>query len=190
MVDSLITLPRPLQVDPDHRQLPFWKHLSFRGLVLWVLDTVPAGCVSSSSTLHIFPDVHQLSRLLCPPVFLLGHFPWLQYVQDTRLPGVFADRCWTLNVTCQSRFPTRSSTFLGGWKFEQFCRVRCKTKLIPTSSIFGAISRRRTGSDGASNCRFLSAQKCWVAECVRSQQLLYRFRQFLWHNVWSMLRMN
>ena len=40
------------------------------GVVSW--DT---GCVSSSSTLQIFRDASHLWWLLCPPIYLLGHFP-------------------------------------------------------------------------------------------------------------------
>ena len=40
-----------------------------------VLGFVPAGSVSSFSTLQIFREASHLWGLLCPPVYLLGHIP-------------------------------------------------------------------------------------------------------------------
>ena len=39
-----------------------------------VLGFVPTGSVSSSSTLKIFQEASHLWGLLCPPIYLLGHF--------------------------------------------------------------------------------------------------------------------
>ena len=43
-----------------------------------VLGFVPAGSVSSFSTLQIFRKTSHLWGLLCPPVYLLGHLPSLR----------------------------------------------------------------------------------------------------------------
>ena len=48
-----------------------------------VLGFVPAGSVSSFSTLQIFREASHLWGLLCPPVYLLGRFPSLRYVQGS-----------------------------------------------------------------------------------------------------------
>ena len=50
-----------------------------------VLGFVPAGSVSSSSTLLIFQNASHLRRLLCPPVYLLGHFTSLWHVQGKNI---------------------------------------------------------------------------------------------------------
>ena len=60
-----------------------------------VLGSVPAGSVSSSSTFQIFWDGSHLWWLLCPPVYLLGHFPWLP-CPWSKSTGVFGGGCWTL----------------------------------------------------------------------------------------------
>ena len=46
-----------------------------------VLIFVPAGSVSSSSTLEIFCYTNHLRWLHGPPVYLLGHFPSLRHIQ-------------------------------------------------------------------------------------------------------------
>ena len=48
-----------------------------------VLGSVPAGSISSSSTFQILQDASHLWELLCPLVYLLGHFPSLQHVQGS-----------------------------------------------------------------------------------------------------------
>ena len=48
-----------------------------------VLGFAPAGNVSSFSTLQIFREARRLWWLLCPPVYLLGHFSSLRYVQGS-----------------------------------------------------------------------------------------------------------
>ena len=69
-------------------------HESFR----WcdVLGFVPAGSVSSSSTLQIFREVSHLWGLLCQLVYLLGRFPSPRHVQGSTLTGVFEGECWQL----------------------------------------------------------------------------------------------
>ena len=52
-----------------------------------------AGSVSSSSTLQIFLEASHLWWLLCPPVYLLGHFPSLRYVQGDTPTGAFEGGC-------------------------------------------------------------------------------------------------
>ena len=72
-----------------------------------VLGFVPVGSVSSSSTLQIFRDASHLWGLLCPPVYLLGHFPSLWHVQEnivmthschqTNADDSFVDTSWQLS---------------------------------------------------------------------------------------------
>ena len=49
---------------------------------------VPTGSVSSPSTLQHFREANHLRGLLCPPVYLLGHFSSLRHVQGSA-PRVF-----------------------------------------------------------------------------------------------------
>ena len=58
-----------------------------------VLCFVPAGSVSSFSTLQIFRKESHLWGLLCPPDCLLGRFPSLQHVQGNTPTGVFQGGC-------------------------------------------------------------------------------------------------
>ena len=58
-----------------------------------VLGFLPAGSVSSFSTLQIFREASNLWGLLCPPVVLLGRFPSLLHIQDSTPPGVFEGGC-------------------------------------------------------------------------------------------------
>ena len=66
-----------------------------------VLGFVPAGSFyfyfififKSSSTLQIFREASHLWGLLCPPVYLLSHFPALQHVQGNAPTGVFQGGC-------------------------------------------------------------------------------------------------
>ena len=53
-----------------------------------VLGFVPAGFVSSPSTLQIFQEAVHLLWFFCPPVYLLGQFPWLVHIQDSTVT------CW------------------------------------------------------------------------------------------------
>ena len=46
-----------------------------------VLGSVPTGSVSSSWTLQISQEASHLWELLCPPVYLLSHFPSLRHVR-------------------------------------------------------------------------------------------------------------
>ena len=58
-----------------------------------VLGFVPAGSVSSSSTLQIFREASRLWGLLCPLVYLFGHFPSLRHVQGSTPTDVFEGGC-------------------------------------------------------------------------------------------------
>ena len=58
-----------------------------------VLDFVPSGTVTSSLTIQIFREASLLRGLLCPPVYLLGHFPSLRHVQSKHTIGVFEGGC-------------------------------------------------------------------------------------------------
>ena len=69
-----------------------------------VLGFVPAGSISSCSTLHIFREASRLWGLLCPPVCLLGHFPALRHVQGSTPTGVFEGD--VTNDTFQSGLPS------------------------------------------------------------------------------------
>lgn len=69
-----------------------------------VLGFVPAGGVSSFSTLHIIRDASHFGWLLCPPVCLLSYFAWFRHVQNK---GVFEGQCWILsqaNIDFQFHF--------------------------------------------------------------------------------------
>ena len=59
-----------------------------------VLGFVPAGSVSSSSTLQIFCEASHLWGLLCLSVYLLGHFPSLRHVQGSTPTGVLQEVTW------------------------------------------------------------------------------------------------
>ena len=75
LVWSTMVLSRPLKVDRRLLLFSICQPLSSPG-DRWcnVLGFLPAGIVSSSSTLQI-SDV----KLLCPLVCLLCNFPWLRY---------------------------------------------------------------------------------------------------------------
>ena len=63
-----------------------------------VFGFVPAGSVSSSSTLQIFWGANHLWWLLCPLACPLSHFHWLLHVKDSRMStGMFQGWCWTLS---------------------------------------------------------------------------------------------
>ena len=67
-----------------------------------VLGFVPAGSVSSFSTLQIFREASHLWGLLCPPVYLLGRFSSLRMSRAVR-PQEFskaATLVWTQPTTC------------------------------------------------------------------------------------------
>ena len=87
-------------------------HLTLYCIRLCPLDAVipalgyaPAGSVPSSSTLQIFRDASPLWRLLCPPDYPFGHFPWHQYGWGSRSRVVFADRCWAFTHIGTPVFP-------------------------------------------------------------------------------------
>ena len=73
----------------DHGVLLLSALLSSRRSMVCCLGFVPAGSVSSSSTL----------KSLCPPVYLLCHFPSLRHAQDSTPTGDTASegryRIWT-----------------------------------------------------------------------------------------------
>ena len=95
-----LTMSRSLKA--DCQPLPFFRPpLGDR----YVLGFVPTGCVLSSSPLQIFKYTSHLWCLFFPPVYLLGHFPRLQLVQDcSSLKGVSWE--WMPNiVTCQWWLP-------------------------------------------------------------------------------------
>ena len=76
-----------------------------------ILGFVPAGSVSSSSTLQIFREASYLWWLPCPLVYLLGHFPSLRHVQGSTPTGVFEDGCRPLTHSSLG-FPFHFSLFV------------------------------------------------------------------------------
>ena len=71
---------------------------SFNASFLQAIDGVMAlaSCpqvVSSSSTFQTFGEASHLWGLLCPPVYLLDHFPSLRHVQLSTSTGVFESGC-------------------------------------------------------------------------------------------------
>ena len=88
---SVLTMALSRPVKEDRLALRFlFPRLSSPG-DRWcdVFGFVPTGSVSSPSTLHPFREANHLRGLLCPPVYLLGHFPSLRHVQGSA-PTVFA----------------------------------------------------------------------------------------------------
>ena len=85
----LLTMALSHPFKEDHLALPLSTSFSSRWLTRDVLGFVPAGSVSSFLTLKIFPEASNMWRLLCPPVYLLGHFPSLWHVQGSTPTGVF-----------------------------------------------------------------------------------------------------
>ena len=67
-----------------------------------VLGFVPAGSVSSSSTLQIFREASHLWGLLCPPVYLLSRFLSLWHDQGSTPTGVFLRWMLTTDTCMQS----------------------------------------------------------------------------------------
>ena len=90
----------------DCLALPLSMHLSSRQSMVWcnVLGFVSTGSVSSFSTLQIFWEASHLWGLLCPPVYLLSHFPPLRHVQGSTPTGVFKGGCWPSTHSTQD-FP-------------------------------------------------------------------------------------
>ena len=87
------------------------------------LGFVHTGSVSSISTLQTFRDASHLWWLLCPPVYLLCHFPLFHHVQGSTPTGVFE---------CQSGLPIPLFTFCG--KLTESVRIISMCGLTVTSS--------------------------------------------------------
>ena len=96
----------------DHGALlPLSMPLSSRRFIVWCpWHCVPAGSVSSSSTLQIFWDASHLWWMLCLPVYLLSHFPSLQHVQGSTSTVVLKGRGWPLTYSSLG-FPLLLLTF-------------------------------------------------------------------------------
>ena len=101
-----------------------------------VFGFVPAGSISSSSTRHIFRDANHLWRLICPPVSLLGHSPWLRRVQGSTSTWVFEGGCRRLTHASLG-FPFHFSLFVAS-ALNLWGRLECVIWLSP----LGAIQRR------------------------------------------------
>ena len=84
------------------------------------LGFVPAGSVSSSSTLQMFRDGSHMWWLFCPLVYLLGHFPSLRHDQGSTPTRAFKGGCRPLAHSSLG-FPFHFSLFvahslnLWGW---------------------------------------------------------------------------
>ena len=79
-----------------------------------VLDFVPAGSVSSSSTLQVFREASHLWGLLSPPVYLIGHCRFFRHVQGNTPTGVFEGGCRSLTLSSKG-FPLHILLFL--WNY-------------------------------------------------------------------------
>ena len=120
LVSLAMVLPRP-----NTRYIGVADHCLFLRLSppgnWWcdVLGFVNAGC-TSSSTLQIFQNACHWWWLLCPPLNLLNHFPWLQHVLDSRSTGVFENGCRALSrasLDFPFHFLQQSSSSLWEWLF-------------------------------------------------------------------------
>ena len=76
-----------------------------------VLGLLPAGGVSSFSTLQIFREASHLWGLLCPPIVLLSRFPSLRHFQGSTPTGVFEGGCGPL-IHSSLGFPFYFSLFV------------------------------------------------------------------------------
>ena len=76
------------------------------------LGFVPAGSVSSSSTLQSFRDASHSWWLICPPVYLLCHLLWLRHAHSTPI-GIFEGGCRTLTHASLG-FPIHFLLFVAG----------------------------------------------------------------------------
>ena len=77
---------------------------------------MPAGGVSSSSTLHIFWDESHSWWLLCQPVCLLGHFPWPQRVQDCTWAIIHSESGHQTESTSHESLTSQSRCFTFLWQ--------------------------------------------------------------------------
>ena len=71
----------------------FCRALSLSTLLYSRRSIVPAGGGSSSSTFQIFREAGHLWVLLWPPIYPLGRFPSLRYVQGSAPTGIFEGGC-------------------------------------------------------------------------------------------------
>ena len=78
---------------------------------------VPAGSVSSSSTLQGFWNTSYLWWLLFPLACLLRHFPSLWHVQGKTSTGAFEHGCWTLTRVSNSTFHLFIGSSLNLWGY-------------------------------------------------------------------------
>ena len=98
------------------------------------LGFVLAGSVSSFSILQIFREASQLRGLLCPPVYLLDHFPLLQHVQGNRPAGVLEGECRP-SAHFSLGFPFLYSLFVAtSWNLWGWRHVRSDCHLLRQSS--------------------------------------------------------
>ena len=99
-----------------------------------VLGFVPAG-TRSFSTLWIFQEASHLWGLLCPPVYLLGHFPSLRRVQGSTPTRVLEGGCMSTIDTFQSGFPIPLRRYLDMYAIppQSFPVLQC-SRICPRTS--------------------------------------------------------
>jgi len=66
------------------------------------LGFVPAGFVSSPSSLQIFQEAVHLWWFLCPLVYVLGQFPWLVHTHDSTVTCWICKHFFFLNQKCRT----------------------------------------------------------------------------------------
>ena len=117
---------------------------SFRASLLqvidWcdVLDFVPAGSVSSFSTLQLFQEASYLWGLLCPLVYLLGYFPSVQRVQSQVPIASIYRIAEATHVHVESTASTALSKQGWQWKLPIFCMQRA-----PLTNAASAVQGRK-----------------------------------------------
>ena len=95
-------LALPLSTPPSSRRSMVWRAwLCARRLRLKFLNTS-----------DIFRDESYCDGCFCPPVSLLGHFPWFRHVYCSTAAGVFEGGCPTLTHASLGFQPHSSSFFV------------------------------------------------------------------------------
>ena len=99
------------------------------------LGFVLACRVSSFSILQIFREASHLWGLLCPPVYLLDHFPLLQHVQGSPPAGGLEGECRP-STHFSLGFPFHYSLFVAtSWNLWGWRHVRSDCHLLRQSSV-------------------------------------------------------
>ena len=98
------------------------------------LGFVHTGSVSSISTLQTFRDSSHLWWLLCPPVYLLGHFPLFHHVQGSTPAGVFKCKVDHLHMPVWTSHSTFHFLRQAHWICEDNKHVWSDCRLLMQSS--------------------------------------------------------